>query len=79
MTQKILVTHQLPGERIHHLADCSDMNVWMGPGLLSAEGLAEELAGCQGVLCLLTDRIDGWVVTKYASVDTFSKEKHRLP
>jgi glyoxylate reductase len=30
----------------------------MGPGLLSAAGLREELAGCQGLVCMLTDRID---------------------
>ena len=58
MNQKVLVTHQLPGERVHHLADRCDMNVWMGPGLLPGEGLREELAGSQGLLCLLTDRVD---------------------
>ncbi len=56
--KKVLVTHQLPGERIHHLAQCSDVNVWMGPGLLSAQALREELAECAGLVCLLTDRID---------------------
>ena len=34
------------------------MNVWMGPGLLPPAGLRAELAGCQGLVCLLTDRID---------------------
>jgi glyoxylate reductase len=58
MTQKIFVTHQLPGDRIHHLAALCDMNVWMGPGLLPADNLKEELVGCAGLLCLLTDRID---------------------
>ena len=58
MTKKVLVTHRLPGERIHDLAHCSDVNVWMGPGLLSAAGLREELAGCHGLVCMLTDRID---------------------
>ncbi|MDA8962399.1 D-glycerate dehydrogenase [Congregibacter sp.] len=55
---KILVTHQLPGERIHQLPDHCDMNVWMGPGLLPASGLRDELVGCEGLLCLLTDHID---------------------
>jgi len=55
---RILATHALPGTRFCELADHCDLNVWMGPGLLSAEGLREELAGCAGVLCLLTDRID---------------------
>lgn len=55
---KVLVTHQLPGNRILELADHCDMNVWMGPGLLPAEGLRDELADCEGLLCLLTDRVD---------------------
>jgi len=58
MSKNVLVTHQLPGERIHHLAKRAQMNVWMGPGLLPAEGLSEELDSCQGLLCLLTDKID---------------------
>ncbi len=55
---KVLVTHQLPGERIHELPDHCEMNVWMGPGLMPSDALRDELAGCEGVLCLLTDRID---------------------
>lgn len=58
MTKKVFVTHQLPGERIHRLAEHCEMNVWMGPGLLPAAGLREELAGCCGLVCLLTDRVD---------------------
>jgi glyoxylate reductase len=58
MAKKVLVTHQLPGERIHELAQHCDMNVWMGPGLMTAAGLREELSGCQGLVCLLTDLID---------------------
>lgn len=34
------------------------MNIWMGPGLLPASGLRDELVDCEGLLCLLTDRID---------------------
>ena len=56
--EKILVTHQLPGERVHALADHCELNVWMGPGLLPPDALAEEMIGCSGLLCLLTDRID---------------------
>ncbi|MFT4822135.1 MAG: glyoxylate reductase [Halioglobus sp.] len=58
MSKKIFVSHQLPGQRIHDLAQRSEMNVWMGPGLLPAKTLREELSSCQGLLCLLTDRID---------------------
>jgi len=58
MIRKVFVTHQLPGRRIHELSEHCAMNVWLGPGLLPAECLREELAGCQGLVCLLTDRID---------------------
>ena len=56
--EKVLVTHQLPGERVHALADHCELNVWMGPGLLPPDALADEMIGCSGLLCLLTDRID---------------------
>lgn len=62
MSKRVFVTHQLPGERIHDLAGSCDMNVWMGPGLLSAQGLREELADCEGLICLLTDRIDAALI-----------------
>lgn len=60
--QKVLVTHQLPGQRVHSLADHCDLSVWLGPGLLSAQGLAEELSDEDGLLCLLTDRVDASVI-----------------
>ncbi len=58
MDKKVFVTHQLPGNRIHELGQCCDLNVWMGPGLLPDGALQEELHECQGLLCLLTDRLD---------------------
>lgn len=58
MSKKVFVTHQLPGERVHDLSRHCEVNVWVGPGLLSADNLREELQGCQGLICLLTDRVD---------------------
>ncbi len=58
MDKKVFVTHELPGERILALSGHCDMNVWLGPGLLAADSLREEVAGCQGLICLLTDRVD---------------------
>ncbi|MEM6302167.1 MAG: D-glycerate dehydrogenase [Pseudomonadota bacterium] len=55
---KVLITHQLPGDKIHELSSSSEVTVWMGPGLLGAEALREELKDCVGVVCMLTDRID---------------------
>ena len=62
MGKRVLVTHQLPGERIHDLSNHCELNVWMGPGLLDAQSLREELAGCHGLLCLLTDRVTAELV-----------------
>lgn len=56
---KVLITHELPGEMVRGLTDKSEVTVWMGPGLLDASALQEELQGCTGVVCLLTDRITG--------------------
>ncbi len=58
MDKRVFVTHQLPGQKVHQLSDISAVNVWMGPGLLPGNVLREELIGCQGLVCLLTDRID---------------------
>jgi len=55
---KVLLTHQLPGDRVRELARCCELEVWMGPGLLPAGDLRAQAAGCQGLVCLLTDRID---------------------
>lgn len=54
----ILVTHQLPGERFRVLAERDDVSIWTGPGLLSRKALGEKLKGREGLLCLLTDRVD---------------------
>jgi glyoxylate reductase len=66
--QKIFVTHQIPSERLHCLCQRSDMNVWVGPGLLSADALREEAADCEGLVCLLTDRIDRALIDSLPSL-----------
>lgn len=58
MKKKVLVTHQLPGERLNELARHCELDIWEGPDLLPASALKERLAGCQGLVCLLTDRVD---------------------
>ena len=72
MNKRVLVTHQLPGERIHELSNFCHMNVWMGPGLLTAEGLAEELPGCAGLICLLTDRVDAQLINAMPDLEFVS-------
>ena len=72
MSPKVFVTHQLPGERIHELSRYCELNVWMGPGLLSGQNLREELQGCQGLICLLTDRVDAALINAMPDLEFVS-------
>jgi len=58
----IYVTHKLPGERIAELGQHCDMACWPGPGLLPPETLRAEVAAADGLVCLLTDRIDAALI-----------------
>ncbi|MEP6389555.1 MAG: D-glycerate dehydrogenase [Halioglobus sp.] len=60
--KKVLVTHRLPGNRIHDLHTCCNEVVWSDSGLMSAFTLQEELADCQGLICMLTDRLSADVL-----------------
>ncbi len=62
MSKRVFVTHRLPGERFRHLGEACELGLWEGPGLISAGQLREELAGCRGLVCLLTDKIDAALV-----------------
>jgi glyoxylate reductase len=55
---KVFVTHSLPGERLQVLAQRCELSVWEQPDLLSPSGLRQHLTGCEGLVCLLTDRVD---------------------
>ncbi len=70
--RRVLVTHQLPGETIRELSSHCQMNVWMGPGLLSPDGLKEELSGCCGLVCLLTDRLDAQLIAAMPELEFVS-------
>jgi glyoxylate reductase len=52
----------LPGERIAELGQHCDMACWPGPGLLPPGTLRAEVAAADGLVCLLTDRIDAALI-----------------
>lgn len=62
MKPVVLLTHVLPGERIAALAAACELRTWSGPGLMPAAELVREVAGCEGLVCLLTDRVDEQVL-----------------
>jgi glyoxylate reductase len=54
----VFVTRRLPGDALERLADRVDLAVWPGAGAPSPEDLGRGARGMDGLLCLLTDRID---------------------
>ena len=61
---RVFVSRALPGvgpargSPLERLARESSCEIWPGPGAPSREDLARGAAGCEGLLCLLTDVID---------------------
>lgn len=58
MLKKVVITQPLPGERLIELTGQCDLKVLSGSQSLSDARMRDELATCQGLICLLTDRID---------------------
>jgi glyoxylate reductase len=55
---RIFVTRDLPGAALEGLDEIADLRVWAGPGPPDPDALRREAAQADGLLCLLTDRID---------------------
>jgi glyoxylate reductase len=61
---KVLVTRDLPGDAISRLRQCCSVDLPTPDEELSHGRLVEHLVDKQGLLCLLTDRIDAEVLAK---------------
>ena len=56
---RVLVTRRIPGDGIERLrAAGHEVDVWPDSGPPSREALRERVAEVEGLLCLLTDRVD---------------------
>src|SRR4051812_9493256 len=55
---RVIVTRRLPGSAVERLADHHDVEVWSGEEPPGREELVELVADAEGLLSLLTDRID---------------------
>ena len=64
MTTKppVLLTRRIPSAAFARLEAACDVDLHDGPAPLAPEELKRRIAGKQGLICLLTDRIDGAVV-----------------
>ena len=58
MQPKVFVTRALPGTALAQLAAATSLRCWPGPLPITAAQLRTELRDAEGLLCLLTDRID---------------------
>lgn len=56
---RVFATRALPGAAFQRLASEVELAVWPGAGAPPPEALRAGAAGCQGLLCMLTDRVDG--------------------
>jgi glyoxylate reductase len=54
----VFATRALPGSGFQRLAESAELRVWPGPGAPSPDQLRGELREAEGLLCLLTDRVD---------------------
>lgn len=58
MRRRIFVSRMIPDAGLDLLKDKVDMSVWPGDMPPSRDELLASVAGCDGVICLLSDRID---------------------
>jgi len=60
---KILVTRTLPGDALARLSRQVELDVWTEDAAMPRSEIVKRIADCDGLLCLLTDRIDSAVLT----------------
>lgn len=55
---RVFVTHRLPGRGLERLAEHAVVDLWEAPAAPEPEELAARTREAEGLLCLLTDRVD---------------------
>lgn len=58
MMDRVYVTRKLPDDILEPLADEFEMNVWSDPDPVPRPRLLDEMATCDGLLCMVTESID---------------------
>jgi len=70
--KKIFVTRQIPDAGLNLLAEQCDLNIWPGDLPPSRAELLQQIASVDGLLCLLTDRIDEDIIQSAPSLKVIS-------
>ncbi len=68
----MFATRRLPGRALERLGAEVELAVWPGPGTPPPDRLREGAAGAEGLLCLLTDRVDGALLAACPSLRVVS-------
>src|SRR4051794_32720373 len=55
---RVFVTRRIPGDALQRLADEHQVEIWDGRLQPSHSKLREKVGDCDGLLCMLTDKID---------------------
>jgi lactate dehydrogenase-like 2-hydroxyacid dehydrogenase len=69
---RCFVTRRLPGDALERLAAAHEVDVWPERAPPAPEELRERVAGAEGLLCLLTDRIDAALLDAAPSLRVIS-------
>lgn len=72
MPNTVLVTQSLPDQYLHSLAEHAELDVLEADQHLSDSALAMRRAACHGVVCTLTDTIDGEVLQDMENLEFVS-------
>lgn len=59
---RVFVTRHLVGNALERLAREVEVDLWTGQGQPDPEAMRARLAACDGLLCLLTDRVDAALI-----------------
>ncbi|OPZ60427.1 MAG: putative 2-hydroxyacid dehydrogenase [Deltaproteobacteria bacterium ADurb.Bin510] len=59
---KILITRKLPGSALARLHALAELDIWTADSPMPRGEILRRIADCDGLLCLLTDRIDREVI-----------------
>lgn len=61
---KVFATSPLPGDALARIAAACELDTWEKPGPVPANILSQRLAACDGLVCLLVNRIDEALVER---------------
>jgi glyoxylate reductase len=59
---RVYASRRLPGPALERLAAAAELEVWEGPGAPAPAELARAVGRAEGLLCVLTDRIDAAMI-----------------